>query len=339
MTALHLFQRYSQPENVATNNVLSLFSWLYEYRPKKLERLLGQLVDEYGSRPCELEIGPRFRQQVRGPERVADGLVSQRGFDLLVETKRGGAFDVKQAIGHLSQVKDSPNAVVLLLGRSATREDPSLAPLFAAANGMKNVAVVVCRFGDVIDATRQIIAPYEESLTELLDDFEAFCVESDLLPLDDFTLFVPPCGQSFADNMNWRLYYCPADRPVRAARWLGVYRNRCVEAVGYIDKNVVVSTDAQGEPSIDGVTWDENERIRGALADASRRGWKLLDEPHRFYLCSELVETRFFKDSKGGIPGHRYFSLEALRVKGEALTARVVAAGLNGKLWSEWTAT
>ena len=41
MSSVHYFQRYSQPENVVTNNTLLLLSQLYNYSPKKFSEMIN----------------------------------------------------------------------------------------------------------------------------------------------------------------------------------------------------------------------------------------------------------------------------------------------------------
>jgi len=46
MSSIHYFQRYSQPENVATNNTLLLLSRLYHDSPNKFKGFLNDLLDD-----------------------------------------------------------------------------------------------------------------------------------------------------------------------------------------------------------------------------------------------------------------------------------------------------
>lgn len=333
MTDLHFFQRYSQPENVATNNVLLLLRLIHQARRGAFENLMKGLLEDDSERA--LNVGPTFHQQVRGPARVADGLIRQRGFDLLIETKRGDSFDVEQAIGHLEQIRSSSNPILLLLGRQPLADDPSLARLFAAAGTEPSVRVFVRSFKQLIEQCRAI-AEADAELTSIVEDFQGFCAESDLLPVDEYTLFVPPCGESFDDNLRYRLYYCPATRPRRLGHWFGVYREKCVHAIGAIGRVLVVGL-RDGAVDTPGATAEERERILGAIEAARQRDWDLLAEPHTFYLCADLARTRFVKDSPGGIAGHRYFDLGKLTLgKGETLTSELIARQLETRRWSEW---
>lgn len=336
MTSLHFFQRYAQPENVATNNVLLLLRLIHQARRGAFESLMQGLLEDDSA--LAIDVGPTFHQQVRGPTRIADGLIRQRGFDLLIETKRGDSFDVDQAIGHLEQIRSSPNPVLLLLGRQPVDKAPSLARLFAAADSEPKVRVFVRSFKQLIDQCRAI-AVADADLAALVDDFEGFCADSDLLPVDDYTLFVPPCGESFDDNLRYRLYYCPATRSRRLGHWFGVYREKCVHAIGAIHRVLDVSV-RDGIVETPGATVEERERILGAIEAAKSRDWDLLEEPHTFYLFADLVPTMFVKDSPGGIPGHRYFDLRKLDLrKGETLSSELIARQLSSRRWSEWGQT
>lgn len=340
MTATQYFQRYSQRENVVTNNVLMLLQRIHDLRPRKFEAILSGLLQCGSPDALSLDVGPRFRQQVPGPERVADGLVSQQGFDLLIETKLASEFDIDQAIGHLAQLRQSANPILLLLGTNPNAEDSRLKPVFDAARSKKlgsSVRVVVCGFKDLIEECRGAIPEHDEQLHEVVDDFESFCLETKLLSEDDHILFVPPCGESFEENVRWGLYYCLATRSRRSGRWLGVYKDKSVRAVGRIELVLEVSSGDSGFVLTPGANEEQRVRILGAIADARKRGWDLLEEPHTFYVCSDMAETAFDKDSRGGIAGHRYFDLRRLRLPNDtSLSSEAIASELHNHRWSEW---
>lgn len=337
MTKIHRFQRYAQPENVVTNNVLMLLHRFYDESPRKFQKALSRiLIDQDGNEP-ELEIGPRFDQQISGPLRVADGRIAQPRFDVLIETKLGDVFNEEQAIGHLEHIKDSPNATLLLLGRDPKASDEAVKRTRLAAMAQSNTRVVVASFRGLIDACQQVLSPHDDELQELIEDFESFCEVSGLLPIDEQRMFVPPCGKSCDENVKWRLYYCPAYRSVRAGNWLGIYAGKRVTAVGRISARVVAVKSADGSVLTEGVSFEQRERILGAVRDAELRGWDLLgDDGHRFYVCDEMLDTHFVKDSPGGIAGHRYFDLSLIREGKEIMSVEQVAERLRGKLWSDF---
>jgi hypothetical protein len=129
-------------------------------------------------------------------------------------------------------------------------------------------------------------------------------------------LFVPPCGDSFEANCRFRLYYCPATRDHRESRFLGIYRDKAVRAVGEIVKVVPCAVDTRQRlvTVVDrsGVlTHEEAERILNATSEARSRNWDLTSG-HKFFLCDKLYETDFRKESRGGIQGHRRINLQEI---------------------------
>lgn len=48
MSKIHYFQRYSQKENVVTNNTMLLFSRLYSNYPFRFECVVGSLLNRGG---------------------------------------------------------------------------------------------------------------------------------------------------------------------------------------------------------------------------------------------------------------------------------------------------
>jgi hypothetical protein len=54
------FQRFSQPENHATNNTLLLLRYFYQSSPFKIQSVLTSLLE------TDLSIGLAFEQQIRG---------------------------------------------------------------------------------------------------------------------------------------------------------------------------------------------------------------------------------------------------------------------------------
>ena len=98
----------------------------------------------------------------------------------------------------------------------------------------------------------------------------------ELLPRDKYTMFVPPCPQSYPDNIEFRLYYPPATR--RKARYLGIYANKSVRAIGLIGNVVSCDVDVDGgkvtvRESTRPMTTKEEQRIVGASRKARSREW------------------------------------------------------------------
>jgi hypothetical protein len=98
MGQIHYFQRYSQKENVVTNNTLLLFSRLYAYNPFRFDNFLNEALQGKSS----VDVGISFQQQTKSPEKsIPDGLLSQQSFKVVIETKLYSNYHLDQLRGHL----------------------------------------------------------------------------------------------------------------------------------------------------------------------------------------------------------------------------------------------
>jgi hypothetical protein len=98
MSHVSYFQRFSHPENHATNNTLLLLRYFYQSSPFKIERALTEVIE------TDLSIGLSFQQQIRGDVSVPDALITQEALRIFVETKRGGDLDADQIKRHLQTI-------------------------------------------------------------------------------------------------------------------------------------------------------------------------------------------------------------------------------------------
>ncbi len=315
MSEVHYFPRYSQPENVVTNNTLLLLLRLREYSRFKFEKFMESLCGEQDVQLASSWL--RFQQQKGTGRSVVDGFIAQDSVKIAVETKLAETFSLEQLENHLAVFGDEQHKLLIMLSPSlGTISTQQLAAVRERAKP-ENIQVVHTSFEDIVAKVRDCLSPHDEEMAALVDDYEAFCSDMGLLPRDQYTLFVPPCGQSFHDNEELRLYYCPATWNRRNARYLGVYKDKRVRALGRIAKVVACDIDVQAgtvKPVADAMgtlTRDEERRIIAAASRAQSYGWDL-STGHKFYLCDGMEETAFRKTSAGGIMGHRYFDLETV---------------------------
>jgi hypothetical protein len=313
VSEIHYFPRYSQPENVVTNNTLLLLLRLREYSRYKFENFMEKLCGDQDVQLASSWL--RFQQQKGTGKSIVDGFIAQDSVKIGVETKLNAGFDEAQLENHLAMFGGEQHKLLLLLSPSG--DDISAQQLASVREqaSPKNIQILHTSFEDIVKKANECLSPHDEEMLALVEDFEDFCSGSDLLPRDRCTLFVPPCGQSFEDNKAYRLYYCPAAWSRRNARYLGIYNKKSVQLIGRIAKVVTCEVDLEGRSvtvlpsSKSGVTPEEEKRIVEATEKGEERGWDVSYE-HKFFLCDEMKETDFRKTSPGGIPGHRYFDLE-----------------------------
>lgn len=336
MTQVHYFPRYSQRENFETNNTLLLLRQLYNYKRFRFEGFLSALLRhadrEAGS---ALELGLQIKQQVGTGVSIVDGYLYQESFRIAIETKRSAeSFNADQLSRHLFGFTQSNGGFLILLSpEPAQIEGPNWASLAAGAKE-KNVILLPVTFENLIGAARGCLNDYDEEMHALVTDYEDFCSEDELLPVDKWTMFVPPCGQSHEINVAQRLYFCPASWSRRNARYLGVYYDKAVQHIGKIVK--AVESELKDTNTIsETVPLTDDERVRIAAACASamdQRGWDITTG-HQFFLCDEMCDTLFQKSTPGGIMGHRYFDLRGFFSGGVPTQLAEIAKGLRNHQW------
>jgi hypothetical protein len=338
MTEIHYFPRYSQRENFETNNTLLLLHRLYDFNRFRFRRFLSNLLPHALSEAgTEWELGLQIKQQVGTGATVVDGYLYQDRLRIAIETKRNSNdFGVEQLRGHLRSFGPSNGGFLILLS-----PEPVEGTHFGSANwksltdeaSANNVTVVSVSFEGLIKAARDCLAPYDEEMGALLTDYEEFCSEGNLLPVDKWTLFVPPCGQSRDINFAKQLYFCPASWSRRKARYLGVYYDKAVRRIGTIVKVIECELKDGKIVSEKPLTDEERKRIAAATASAKDQNRWDIATGHQFFLCNEMCDTEFSKSSPGGIMGHRYFDLRDYFPTGIPTHLSDIAAQLRGQNW------
>lgn len=336
MTQVHYFPRYSQRENFETNNTLLLLYQLYNFNRFRFERFLSKLLGEANAETdSALELGLQIKQQVGTGTSVVDGYLYQSNLRIAIETKRSAeSFSADQLHRHLSGFAQSSSGFLILLSPERVRLDGPIWKKLVDDARAKNVILVPVTFESLIAAASGCLNDYDEEMRALVADYEGFCSDEDLLPIDRWTLFVPPCGQSHEINVAQRLYFCPASWSRRKARYLGVYHDKAVRHIGTIAK-VVECAVTDGKVEGETVPLDNDERMRIAAASHAandQHGWDLA-AGHQFFLCDHMCDTLFRKSSLGGIMGHRYFDLRDYFPGGVAGELTEVAECLRKHQW------
>jgi hypothetical protein len=310
MSRVSYFQRYSQKENHATNNTMLLLGHFYQASPFKLERALNSLIGQ------ELAIGLSFEQQVRGQGSVPDALISQNGFRVYVETKRGADLDVSQIQAHLDHISEThvEGKEDILLGLTKTPIIPSQENELLEYAKNKSVVFSAITFSQIVDALKGECSTSDQILVEVLDDYEEFLRSEDLLNDSNRWLAIFPCGQSYGENRDFGIYYTDPKRPVRrVGDLIGIYAQKTVSLIGEVIA-VVLSSPAAERPVLEIESGELNEEGLNRIQDmiAATSYYNLSSEPHRFYVTSGFHETSIKKASLNGIQGMRYLDLVEL---------------------------
>lgn len=333
MSEIHYFPRYSQQENFVTNNTLLLLNRIYQFDRFKFQKLLSSLDSD-----CEMNdiaVGLQFAQQRSYRDSVVDGYLFQQSLKIGIETKLGDGFGLDQLKRHANGLQSADCNILIMLSPS---ENVSSVPvtLFRNELSIKGINLICTSFERMIASARVIFSDFDVEMHLLLDDFAGFCSDFGLLPSDEYTMLVPPCRQSYELNVHQRLYYCPVGRISRKPKYLGIYAWKSVRKLGLITKRVeiTVGPDRSVESAVPSISLSEEEktRILNAYDEAMKRGWDLASGTEIF-LCDELFDTDYVKDTPGGIQGFQYHDLRDVTGQKNLPDLRNLAEILRNAKW------
>jgi hypothetical protein len=322
-SAISFFQRYSQPENHVTNNTALLLRHIYQASPEKLQSILSQLVDDI------LDVGPTFRQQPRGKASVPDASIIQPGWRIIIETKLTPNLDEDQIIRHFDTGRAAEGEAIYVIALT-TETDRQIAAKLAALAKERRIAFAWRSFAELGEIVDGACAVHETSMREIIADYIDFLSSENLLDTPHDRIYVVPCGTSYDDNIKFGLYYHPAERSYRPSKYLGVYRQRCVSAVGEVEAVAVCDyADGQLNCVVERGTLTEQHKLQIRRAIEQTKYYDLSRDT-RFFVTGGFASTRIQKATPRGIWGARYLSIAELTGKRPAADARLleVAEGL-----------
>lgn len=311
MTEISYFQRYTQRENLVTNNTLLLMRYFYQASPAKLSQVLSKLAGD------DLSVGLMFEQQVTGTHSVPDGVISQLPLEIYFETKREGQLYKSQLENHIESISSkhaskTEKLTPILFGLTKKPIANELFECIQRKAKSKNILFKSITYEQILRFLREVCEDHESMLHEILSDYESYLISEDLIQIGQI-MTVFPCGVSIEENIEHRLYFEPDDRPSRAdSDFAGFYLAQSVGYIGSI-KSVVVGTAAPPDFNCvktekGNLSQEERERIIGAIRDCSYYPG-LGEESIRYYLLDEIFPTDFVKATPGGMRKRRDFYL------------------------------
>ncbi|MBK6292823.1 MAG: hypothetical protein IPF59_13925 [Ignavibacteria bacterium] len=227
MSQITYFQRYSTEENWMTNSTLLLLSRIYEHDHRLFERILNEVL---ALSTAALEIGPIFQQQVKSKQSVPDGMITQEGYQVIVEAKLRGAFDVDQLERHKTSF-DTHSRRKILLALAKDVDKDAGAEMILQDDG--TVIYVATTYDKLISVVNQEMSDRDYDLKEIIDDYEELCISHGLTSLHQKTMLAVTAGETLSDNMAYRLYYDSATRKHNTPfKYLGLYNQKRIVAIG-----------------------------------------------------------------------------------------------------------
>ena len=313
MSSVHYFQRYSQKENVVTNNTLLLMSRLYSYNPLRLEAFLNEILKD-----ATIDVGVSIQQQTRTEMgSIPDGLLYQKSFKVIIETKLYNNHDLGQLTRHLDAFGNEDNKILLSLS--------PLEPAPAFQSKVKdfirdhkkkmtsNIIFLCTTFERIIESYESILSDHDYEMKDLVEDYRSFCAESNLLPETDYTMRTVTCGWTMDENFKFNLYYDPVSRSCQEHKYIGIYRDKCIRGIGEIENIIhadLIDDSLQINESSTNVTDEQKKRIIEVIPHAKETCGYDITRDHKFFLVKKFYPTEYKKTSKGPLRGIQYFNLK-----------------------------
>ena len=304
MSQIHYFQRYSSKENTVTNNTLQLLARIYSYSPSKASEFLTDLTGE------PIEIGIEVNQQKRAKQAIPDGQVVQSGFEILIESKVDASPDINQLLRHAKAFTGKDKKLLLFLTNRQLGKD-KCAKLKRKISRM-GVIFANTTYEEICKKAKGLFEEYEREMRDLVDDYEEYCNDTDLFDQSKYFMRIVPCGESLEINKRHGIYFHPSNRGYTNHRFLGIYKDKTVQAIWKIDCIFDVNYKAGKleKTQVDGrVTKDYDEKLVKIIKDAKDECGYAIEVGHRFF-CGEPIETNYEKSSPHGIQGHRNVNLK-----------------------------
>ncbi|SIS41553.1 hypothetical protein [Salimicrobium flavidum] len=341
MSEIHYFPRYSQKENMVTNNTLLLFSRLYQNNPKKFTLFINSVLDDDKK---QLNTTVKFSQQEKSRSgRVADGMISQDSFKVVIETKLYGQEHIDQVIGHWNSFENEDNQVFLWINKEPITNDYYNQIInelndYNNKNGT-NIKFASTTFKEICYAFKDVLQEYDLEMTTLIEDYENFCNETGLIDNNENRVRVVLTGKTFAENMKYKLYFHPKNRGYQNAKYIGLYQDKAIRAIGEVSGIVDLQYDESNDDFIyyKDVKGKSTQEIKNQIKDITKEsktkhGYPA-EEDRRFFIVEEYHQTEYKKTSHGGLPGVRYIDLLEVNGYEEDMRAMEIADLLKGKEW------
>lgn len=312
MSSIHYFQRYSQKENVVTNNTLLLFSHLYFYNPLRLQTFLQEILKE----DVPLDVGVSFQQQTKLKEgSVPDGTLTQTSFKIVIETKLYKSPDIEQVESYLNGFDKEDKKILLSLSPVEPSDEFRKQVNDRIRDYNSNIIFVSTTFEQIIDSYESILSDQDYEMKDLLEDYRAFCAEERLLPETEFLMRAVACGKTLDENFEFNIYYAPVSRACRNHRYIGICKEKCIYGIGEIENIIhadLIEGKLQVKESAKPITDDQKQKIMEVISHAKENYGYDTAKNHKFFMVKKYYPTEFKKTTAGQLRSAQFLNLKKL---------------------------
>ncbi|MFW6027043.1 MAG: hypothetical protein ACOCRX_11970 [Candidatus Woesearchaeota archaeon] len=317
MSEITNFPMYKNSEDIITNHTLFLFNRLYDYSPEKFQLFLNSIMELEDPVSTEMY----FKQQVNTSKSRVDGVIKQNSFKVIIETKRNKNFGIKQIKNHLTGFDNEDKKVILLIGSEAiekSRIKELKKKVIAEYNKEHDnkINLISTTFEDIIEKFQEVIEKFDKEMQELIEDYEILCEKENIMNKKKTRMRAVPCGDTLEINLKYDLYYMPESRGFRGHKYIGIYNDKTIKAIGEIVKISVVECDVD-EGIVDIVEGDElnnqeKDKILEVVKVAYEEVGHEIGSGVRFFLVNKFFDTYYKKETKYPLLGAKYFDVSEI---------------------------
>ena len=304
MSEVSYFQRYSQPENLVTNNTLLVLRHVYNHSPFKLQKLLDELIGE-----DKIKVGVFFNQQTKSENSnsIPDGAIKQNSFNIIIETKTYSKLNKPQLIKHLEGLQKDNSFLIGLTTEEQKATDFDMEEIQIDFPNFVNVT-----YSQLVEALDKNTALYETELRQIVEDYIDYIKAQGLINQKHNQLFAIACGKTIDENLGYNLYYEPLERRNKFlnCKFIGLYYNKRVNYIGEIIATIGKEAGVDSlhiEHSTEG---NNNQYLLLVKNLIETKKHEYFNKPQRFYIVKDFHKTEYIKQSKNPIRSIKYFDLE-----------------------------
>ncbi|HLR71726.1 MAG TPA: hypothetical protein VK085_09870 [Pseudogracilibacillus sp.] len=343
MSTIHYFQRYSQKENMVTNNTMLLFSRLYHHSTNQFNQFLKTLLQESDDfNHEEFDSTIKFLQQTRGKKSVPDAVIEQQSFKIIIETKLYGQENMKQLKNHCQSFNQEDWQLLLLINNEKMDESykQKVVTLLNEMNEARErkITFASTTFKEICTYFKEVLTDFDREMHDLIDDYEAFCTETRLIDNAGTKMRAVSVGNTLKQNLAYNLYYAPTGK-YQNHKYLGLYKGKAVRAIGEIISIADISYNMQEDIiTIDtillgDITEKQKEDVKQVMMEAKEKYGYFIAQGHRFFFVEKFIETTFKKMSKDGLISRKYFDLTDIEGYSKKMNTEELASLLKEVDW------
>ena len=330
MPGIHYFPRYLGSENAATNNTLLLVGRIYEHSPIAASQFLTEICGE------PITIGIEISQQERERKSVPDGLIIQESFKVLVEAKAGTPVNPKQLLEHAKSFKGEEQKILFLLTKIKWGERDVEKIRKEILGISKDIVFVNITYKEICDILKDQFQEWEVGIRQVVEDYEAYCMENGLYDQQEDWMRIVPCIWSFPFVEKYGIYFHPSDMGYDSEfAYHGIYYDRTVHYVLRYDSvfDAKLNNETLEKTHIHGGKTDEyDDKIKKMIAEVKAEAGRDISNGYRFFCGKESYATCFKKASSRGM-WQRWRFVNLKEIVGTFSDTKDLAEKLRGKEW------